>query len=100
METKLSARAMEGQLWKVKSTPITRKYGVDVHRHYCTEAERRMDNKAWPGEIGTVQRITWENNPEGSLALVFERERRVWVNSADLADFILVRKAPAIAEGA
>lgn len=74
---------------KVKATPILRKYGV--HTSEGTESGRGNDNRAWPGEIGTIAE-------HGSiwLRIEFSRGRRVVLNGAeDWDQFVRVRDEPA-----
>ncbi len=91
MEVKLSARALVGQQWKVKTTPITRKYGVRTGGAWAAKA----DCVAWPGEVGTVAEHTWtaasDGTPMSALFLEFSRGRQVSVDNADLADFLKVK---------
>jgi len=92
VEIKLSARAIPGQRWKVKSNPITRKYGVRAR------GSNEMDCKAWPGEIGTIEERTWGGKYEDGTEWVnsgmwinFERGRSTNVDIVELANFLRVK---------
>ena len=94
VETKLSARALPGQTWKVKSNPITKKYGVSTYRGV------KGDDRASPGELCTVEERRWSGVTDGvpwensGLWIVFSRGRENSVDCVDLSDFLIVRKAP------
>lgn len=97
VEIKLSARAVPGQVWKVKQNPITRKYGVRV------SGGSKLDTHAHPGELGTIEERVWSGVTDGEawtnhgLRINFSRGRYTSVDCADLSDFILVKKAVEVA---
>ncbi|MCF1193572.1 hypothetical protein LRR18_18455, partial [Mangrovimonas sp. AS39] len=65
-----------GDRFKVKATPHLRKWGVRVHRWDNSSS----DNRAWPGEIGVVERTDYtahNGEPMTCYHLVFERDRRL-----------------------
>jgi hypothetical protein len=64
-----------GEWYRVKATPLLRRYGVSV-----SGALDRADTAAWPLEVGTVELRTWTSRsgePMSALWLVFSRGRRV-----------------------
>ncbi len=80
-----------GERYRVKSTQITRRYGVRVR------GGARGDDCAWPGEVGTVVERRWTAATTGEamsgLWLEFPRGRSHAVRCLDPADFVRV-KAP------
>ena len=70
-----------GDQFKVKSTPITRKYGVSVGGPWRAKG----DDVAWPGEIGVVERSEWKGGDHDMHGywLVFSRGRRVAMEGRD-----------------
>lgn len=94
VEIKLSARALPEQRWKVKSNPVTRKYGVTMRSILSA-----LDCKGWPGEVGTVVKRTWSGVTDGEpwtnsgLWLELSRGRSYPVECLDLADFVKVSNA-------
>lgn len=79
-----------GDRYRVKSTPITRRYGVRTHGAFQAPA----DCKAWPGDVGIVTertRTTTDGHVCTSLHLAFDRGRCISL-PFDLEDFVRVRK--------
>mgnify|MGYP001602317650 CR=1 FL=1 len=104
-------KAKVGDHFKVKATPVLRKYGIQVGGAWRSA----HDSKVWPGEIGVVIEASWtwtcsmcagcrggpspdcpqcrgKGSGESSvLRLDFARGRSISVETADPADFIKVR---------
>jgi hypothetical protein len=70
-----------GDQFKIKATPITRKYGVSVGGAWRAKG----DDAAWPGEIGTVERSEWQggNHTMHAYWLVFSRGRQIAMEGRD-----------------
>lgn len=66
----------EGEFYKVKANPETRKYGLTTRGPW----QARGDDRAWPGEVGKVERRTWtttDGHENSGLWLAFSRGRQI-----------------------
>ena len=79
-----------GERYRVKSTPILRRYGVRTGGSW----QAKGDDRAWPGDVGIVVERRWtahDGSTCSDLRLEFDRGRSVDAVTADLADFVRVR---------